>query len=182
MRVASVVVAVLAFLAIPASAAQVDPAGLVLRQADVPAGFLLDPEESGPRSNAVEVKEYPEIRAVVRWGRVTGYQSAYARRTRSLGTIESRVDLFDGANGAHKLLGLVDRELRKSGYAGQKRAAVNVGSEGWVHWASGSGLDLSVVVWRQGRVFAGVMGLGLTKARTLALARFQQRRIVAGVR
>ncbi|MGI8861304.1 MAG: hypothetical protein ACR2GV_01065, partial [Gaiellaceae bacterium] len=154
MRVASVVVAVLALLAVPASAAQIDPVGLVLRQADVPAGFLLDPDESGPRSNAVEVKEYPEVRAAVRWGRVTGYQAAYTRKTRNLGTIESRADVFDGANGAHKLLGWVDSELRKSGFAGQKRAAVNLGSEGWVHWASGSGLDLSVVVWRQGRVFA----------------------------
>jgi len=181
-RVFPVVGVFLALFAIPASAAQIDPAGLVLRQADIPAGFVLDAEESGARSNAQEVKEHPEIRVVLRGGRVTGYQSAYTRRTRNLGTIESRADVFDSANGAHKLLVWVDSELRKLGFAGQKRAAVNVGSEGWVHWAGGSGLDPSVVVWRQGRVFAGVMALGLTKDRTLALARVQQRRIVAALR
>jgi len=182
MRVACVVVAALALLAVPASAAQIDPAELVLRHADVPARFEHDREESGLRSNELEVKENPEIRVVVRWGRVTGYQAAYTRRTRNPGTIESRADLFNGATGARKLLVWVDSELRKSGFAGQKRARVDLGSEGWVHWAGGSGLDLSVVVWRQGRVFAGVMGLGLTKDRTLALARVQQRRIVAALR
>ena len=182
MRVACIVVAALALLAVPASAAQIDPAEFVLRLAEVPVGFELDREESGLRSNELEVKENPEIRVVVRWGRVTGYQAAYTRRTRNPGTIESRADLFNGATGARKLLVWVDSELRKSGFAGQKRARVDLGSEGWVHWAGGSGLDLSVVVWRQGRVFAGVMALGLTKDRTLALARVQQRRIVAALR
>lgn len=182
MRVACIVVAALALLAVPALAAPIDPAELVLREVDVPVGFELDREESGVRSNAVEVREHPETRVFVRWGRVTGYQAAYTRRTRNPGTIEARVDVFRGTDGAHKLLVWVDNELRKAGFAGQKRERVDLGSEGWVHWAGGSGLDLSVVVWRQGRVFAGVMGLGLTKDRTLALARVQQRRIVAALR
>lgn len=179
MRVTCIVVAALALLAVPASAAQIPPVELVLRQADVPAGFELDRAESGLRSNATEIREHPEARVFVPWGRVTGYQAAYTRRTRNVGTIEARADVFRASDGAHKLLVWTDRELRKAGFAGQKRARVDLGSEGWVHWASGSGLDLSVVVWREGRVFAGVMGLGLTKDRALALARLQQRRIAA---
>jgi hypothetical protein len=182
MHIVAVVVAALALLAVPASAAQIDPAKLVLRQADVPRGFVLDRGESGTRPNALELKENPEIRVVVRWGRVTGYQAAYTRRAHSPGTIEARADVFNGAKGAHKLLVWADSELRKSGFAGQKRAAANIGAESWVHWAGGSNLDLSVVVWRHGRVFAGVMGLGLSKDRTLALARVQQRRIAAAFR
>lgn len=181
MRVACIIVAALALLAVPASAAQIDPAELVLRQADVPAGFELDRAQSGLRSNASEIREHPETRVFVRWGRTTGYQAAYTRRTRKVGTIEARADVFRGTDGAHKLLLWIDRDLRKAGFAGQKRAAVDIGAEGWAHWAGGSGLDLSVVVWRQGRVFAGVMGLGLMKDRTLALARLQQRRIAAAL-
>lgn len=182
MRFISLAVASLALLAVPASAAQVDPAKLVLRQADVPAGFMLDGEESGVRSNALEISENPESRVFVRRGRVTGYQAAYTQRTRDLGTISARADVFRGPGGAHELLVWTDRALRKSGFAGQKRARLDIGSEGWIHWAGASGLNLSVVVWRQGRVFSGVMALGLTKDRTLVLARAQQRRIVAGLR
>lgn len=182
MRVACIALAALAVLVVPASAAQIDPAELVLRQADVPAGFELDRAESGLRSNASEIREHPETRVFVRWGRTTGYQAAYTRRTRKVGTIEARADVFRGTDGAHKLLVWVDRELRKAGFAGQKRERVDIGAEGWAHWAGGSGLDLSVVVWRHGRVFAGVMGLGLTKDQSLALARVHQRRIVAAFR
>jgi hypothetical protein len=35
---------------------------------------------------------------------------------------------------------------------------------------------MTVVVWRQGRVFAGVAGVGVSEARTRALAHAQERR------
>lgn len=181
MRLASATVAVLALATTPASAAQIDPAELVLRKADVPVGFELDREESGIRSNAMETKEYPEARVLVRWGRLTGYQAVYTRKTRKLALVHSRADVFRGSDGARNLLAWADREYRRAGVALQKRARVDIGAEGWVHWATGTGLDLSVVVWRQGRVFAGVMALGLTKDSTLALARAQQRRIATAL-
>ena len=184
MRLASAAVAVLALalVAPPASAAQIDPAELVLREADIPVGFELNREESGIRSNGTEIKEYPEARVLVRWGRLTGYQAAYTRKTRKLALVYARADVFRGTDGARNLLVWADREYRRAGMASQKRARVDIGAQGWVHWATGTGLDLSVVVWRQGRVFAGVMALGLTKDRTLALARVQQRRIAAALR
>lgn len=50
-------------VAVPASAADVDPQLLVVRQADVPARFQLDRDESGVRTNAREAKSGPEARA-----------------------------------------------------------------------------------------------------------------------
>jgi hypothetical protein len=166
-------------LAGPASASGVDPAALVLGPSDVPTGFRVDRDESGVRSNELEARENPETRALFsRWRRVTGYQAAYER---SDSTIEARADLFRDVDGARNLLDWVDREFRRAGVKGLKRARAGVGSEGWVYWG-GSSSPVAFVVWRYSRVWSGVAGMGLGKARVLALARLQQRRIGAVLR
>lgn len=162
----------------PASAAP-SPQELVLRQGDVPAGFRLDPAESGVRSNAREIEATPRLRPLfARWGRVTGYEVAFERKSDS-SEIDARADLFRRAAGARSLLAWYDRELRKASPVALRRDAVAIGSGGWVY----TGTAVTVVVWHSGRVFAGVSGAGeVTKARTLALARAQQRRIAAALR
>jgi hypothetical protein len=165
-----------AAVVLPASAASVDPQALVIAGSDVPAGFRFDPKESGLRSNALEAKEYPPARQLfVRWRRVTGYQAMYRRGSAK---VESRADVFRAADGARKMLAWVDLEARKAGLLKQKRARVEVGVEGWIHWVPGG---YTLVVWRHGRVFAGLMGYGITRDRTLALARMQQQRIAAAL-
>lgn len=169
----------LALLLVPLAAADVSPGALVLGQVDVPAGFRLDPKESGLRSNELEAKESPEARTKFkRWRRVTGYQVKYLRGSSE---IEARVDVFRGADGARNLLEWVDLELRKAGFTGQKRARAGFGAESWVHWVPSPSFRFTLVVWRHGRVFAGVMGRGISRDRTLALARAQQRRMAAGL-
>ena len=178
MRILLVVLAT-ATVAFPASAASIDPQALVIARSDLPAGFRLDPKESGLRSNELEAKESPETRTrFKRWRRVTGYQAKYLRGSSE---IEVRVDVFRGADGARKLLEWVDLELRKAGFTGQKRSRAGFGSEGWVHWVSSPSLRFTIVVWRHRRVFAGVMGRGISRDRTLALARAQQRLMAAGL-
>jgi hypothetical protein len=168
-----------AILAAPVAASGVDPQLLVLSQTDVPTGFQLERGESGVRTNELEARESPETRALFsRWRRVTGYQAAYARRN---GRIEARADLFRDGRGAHNLLAWVDREFRRAGMKGLKRERAGVGNEGWVYWG-GPSSGLAAVVWRYSRVWAGVGGMGLGKARTLALARLQQKRIAATLR
>jgi hypothetical protein len=163
-------------LAVPASAADVDPRALVVQPADVPTGFRVDRDESGLRSNELEAKEYPQTRAVfARLGRVTGYQVAFVRGDAS---IEARSDLFRTTTGARKMLAWVDLEYRKSGVRGQRRAALDIGDEGWVIWA-GKDLGLTLVFWRHGRVFSGLLGHLIPRERTIALAHSQQRRIAA---
>jgi hypothetical protein len=166
-------------LALPASAAEVDPRALVLRPADVPAGFRLDREDSGVRSNELEAKEYPETRAFfTRWRRVTGYQASYERRAAK---IEARSDVFRTGAGAQALLDWVDREWRKAGISGQKRAAIGIGTGGRIYWSGGS-VKQTLVLWRHGRVFSGLNALSISRSQTLVLARTQERRITAALR
>lgn len=180
MRIFSLVVVAAAAVALPAWAASVDPQALVIAKSDVPAGFRVDATETGPRTNALEAKEFPETRVkFTRWRRVTGYQARYLGRSSEM---EARVDVFRGSDGARKLLRWVDLELRKAGVLGQKRARAGIGAEGWVHWASSDSFRFTLVVWRHGRVFAGIMGRGMGRDTTLALARVQQRRMAAGLR
>jgi len=178
-RLVLVAVAVAALLAVHASAADVDPKALVLRQADVPSGFRLDLQASGVRTNASESRRSSELRALLtRSGRVTGYEAEFDGRD---AMIRSRTDLFRRPEGARMMLIWVDKQARLSGLKGLKRARAGVGAESWIYWqASASGS--AVAIWRYGAAFAGVQGLGLSKARVLALARKQQRRIAAALR
>lgn len=161
-----------------AAAAGVEPRTLVLHPGDVPSGFRLDGAESGVRSNAREAKGGVEAaRIITRSGRVTGYRNVFARRSSS---IESRADLCRTSVGAAALLEWFDLEMRKSGIRGLKRSRISVGDEGYVYWG-GNPTVLALVTWRHGRVWAGVVVLGLMKERAVALARVQQRRIEAVV-
>ena len=93
MRVVPLVLILLGMVALPASAACVDPKALVIRPIDVPTGYVLQRSESGLRTNEQEAKESPEAgRVFRRFGRVTGYQMIFERGERK---IEARADVFD---------------------------------------------------------------------------------------
>jgi hypothetical protein len=165
--------ALVALAVLPSALAVSGPSALVLRPADVPAGFRLDPDESGLRTNALEAREFPASRKPFRrWQRVTGYQAKYRKGDAS---IEARADVFRAPTGAEKCLAWVVSELRKSGISGQRLERFRIGDKGWIFWAG----RWTLLVWRQGAVFSGVHGDGLSKARVVELARSQQRRIVA---
>lgn len=177
MRRLAVVVLVVLAVALPAGAATIDPKALVVGPAQVPAGFRVDRDETGLRTNGREARDYPETRSRFRrWGRVTGYQARYERS--DLASIETRVDVFRDGSGAQKLHRWVDRETQKSGIKGIVRARVRIGSEGAIY----SFGKFRLVYWRDGRVWSGMSTRDLTTARTLALARAQQRRIAAALR
>jgi hypothetical protein len=170
------VLAVALATVLPAGAATVDPTALVLNGSDVPAGFRLDADDSGLRTNELEAKEYPDTRPLFRrWGRVTGYKVAFDR---GAAKIEARADLFRDAQGARRLLDWVDREYQKSGIRGLKREQPRIGDESFLYRA-GDASVFTVVLWRSSRVWAGVVGVGLRKGQVLDLARTQQRRIAA---
>ena len=81
MRALAATFGLAAVLAVPAGAAAVDPKALVLRQADVPDGFRVVPDQSGIRSNRELAKGGPEHRRQVeRSGRVTGFFRLWQRR------------------------------------------------------------------------------------------------------
>lgn len=172
MRIAVLALLVACVVVLPASAASIQPWNLALAASDVPAGFRVDPGETGVRTNERDLREVPEARD--RFGRrerLIGYQSMYRRGS---ARIESRSDVFRAADGAREMLSWVDLEARKAGFLRQRRASLSIGSGGFVHWAGGA---YTFVVWRQGRVFTGVFAEGISRSRTIALARAQARQI-----
>src|SRR5947207_3032736 len=89
--------------AIPALAAgaNVDPAALVLRQSDVPAGYRLNARLSGPRTTAQDSADFPELTTKYRsWGRLGGYQIRFDHGADS---IVARADVFRSATGTRKM-------------------------------------------------------------------------------
>lgn len=176
-RALAVLVLTVLAVALPAGAANVDPKALVVGRADVPAGFRLDPDESGLRTNELEAREHPETRPLFRrLGRVTGYQARYENAADA--SIEARVDLFRNANGAHELHRWVVREMARSGIKGVASTRLRIGSEGRMY----SSKLFVIVYWRHGRAWSGIAGFDVSKNRTLAAARAQQRRIAAALR
>jgi hypothetical protein len=170
-------------LAVPAlglsAAAEVNPQALVLRQADVPAGFRLDRDDSGVRTNEEEAGSEPRFRRLFRsWGRLTGYEAEFDRQAAA---ISCRADLFRGARGAAALLAFFDREIRRQPPSAFRRRTVGVGDGGFVYRGE-SQSPFVAVIWRQGRVFGGVAVFGLAEKVALRLARAQDRRIAAALR
>lgn len=186
MRVFVVVVYAAALLAMPASAADVDPKALVLRPADVPAGFRLNPEQTGVYSNKTINEGGPaDRRAVARSGRISGYVRYWMKRGGDTpSVISSRTDLCRQPQGAQVWLTELDESMQKlndkSGLSAYVRERVRLGDEGWAYW--GTYPPTVTLYWRHGRAVALLDTWGLTLRQALELARVQQRRIAAGLR
>jgi hypothetical protein len=179
MRLALAVL-VAALIGVPVSlAADPDPARLVLRASDLPSAFAVNPDRTGVRTNEQEFRQEPEAGRVLRRARrITGYQAEF---TRGSNTLASRVDLFRTSAGAKLVLDYVDRDMRKSGFSGLHRERMAIGDEGWLY-GDRKGAVLTMVVWREGRVFSGVIATRVRRGLVLSLARLQQRRVAAALR
>jgi hypothetical protein len=143
-----------------------------VRLADTPPGPRGDPE---------------------RFGREGGWKARY-RRPGSPGTegplvVESRIDLFDGEEGAKSEFDAYRDELeREAGGSGRWLDVPRIGDDALAA-TSGSGLANSVrvfrLVWRDGNATASIAANGfegrLRLADVLKLGRKQQRRIAAAL-
>jgi hypothetical protein len=177
MRLAIVTLAAVGATAASAALA-VQPGSLVLRSADVPAGFVLDREASGIRTNADEGGSDRKSRALIaRLGRITGYQSEWHRGAER-DSIVSRADVFRTKDGARRYVDLAADSLRASGIKGLRKSVIRLGDEAYVFHGGPTG-EIVWVVWRSGRVAGTVVGWGVQRAVTLSLSRTQQRRIAA---
>ena len=175
MRRLLILVLAAAALAVPASAAEIEPSRLVLHRADVPAGFQLDRAKSGPRTNAADARANPALRSLfARAGRIAGYVADYKRGDHD---INSRADLFRAPKGAGMLFAYFDRMMRSQGVI---RSEASLGAQARVY--SAPALGLALYAWRRGPVFAGLATTGLPRAQALKLARAQDRRIAAALR
>ena len=181
MRLVLVVLVLLGTLTLPASAAAVDPRLLVLQEADVPPGFELDADDTGVQTNARAARgaDAPTRALLRRSGRITGYQADYDFDD---AMIRSRVDVFRQLDGAVLVLDAAARAFDTSGIRGMRRSPLRIGAEGWVFGQPSASSTLTYVVWRYDRIYAGVAAWGVGKARAIALARTQQRRIASALR
>ena len=92
--------------------------------------------------------------------------------------IQARADVFRTVGGARGFLAWIDLEWQKAGLAGERRACAPIGTDGHIFW---SPRGMRIVLWRHGRVFGGVLALGVGRDRALDLARSQERRIEAAL-
>jgi hypothetical protein len=167
-------------LAASARAGAVEPKVLVLRSGDVPAGFVVDAQDTGVRTNEGEADSNRTGRALIaRLGRVTGYEAEW-NRERGQESIVSRADVFRTASGSQRYVELSAAMLSRSGIKGIRRDRMTIGDGGYLFHGGSSG-ELAWVLWRSGRVAGMVVGWGVPRGTTVALARAQQRRIAAAL-
>jgi hypothetical protein len=171
------VLAVAGVLAAPVAAAESTPRALVLRSTDVPAGFVVERKETGIRTNEDEAGSDRKSRALIeRLGRVTGYQAEWRRGADE--SIVSRADVFRTQAGARGYVSAAAAGFRTAGIKGLRRSSIRLGDQGYVFHA-GASAELAWVVWRSGEVCGVVVGWGVPRDVSIALARKQQRRIAS---
>ncbi len=167
-------------LTVPASAASVDPRLFALTQADVPRGYAFDENNSLLLSKATVDRGANEESRFLKRHRFQGaYFGTYLNtEPPKWRFVHSGAYVFSAATGA----------VAFERYARAKRVTpltfrgrrLNLGDEAWLYTGR-SATDGSAVVWRYRRVIAYVTCTDMSGHRelALALARKQQRRIVA---
>jgi hypothetical protein len=165
---------------------RIDARSMVLQLVDVPGGFWL--EHGRYVSNADLTRQGDAAKDYGKLGRLTGYDVSYQRRaaTGMLG-LDSFASVYRSSSGAHTSFVLAVSGAARQGGAGFTwlRIAVPLGSETRVYRVtttqSGMKLDFYTVAWRHGRVFAEVIGGGISGTMVprelLALAKKQEARI-----
>jgi len=157
-------------LAAPAAAVLRTPQ-MTLRPADVPRGFVLDRSRSG----APTFSSPSEVPTGFRAGSFTSFRDPSPQPTRR---IESLAFVFSGADTAERFLVTLRRVNSRL-----RSEAVSIGSRGVI--LTPPGPDSTVIVaWRHGRITALVVcrKVDRPRERAIALARVQERRIVAALR
>jgi hypothetical protein len=168
-------VALLALLAAPATAAAVQPRLLVLHKSDVPRGYKLDDTEllgnPGPGATA----SFRDL--AKRSGRVTGYYVHFLDGSKEITAV---AELFRKPAGAKIYLAWYERRLRLQGE--KVRTRVAIGDTGWAYDVH-STPNSTFVLWRDGRVVSSVLTHAMSGGRALAvsLAQKQDRRAGAAL-
>jgi hypothetical protein len=185
----------LAAAAVPAATAGVQPAGpdtrtMVLQLADLPGGFGRD---EGVYVTNAQLDKLSDLNKDYRkLGRLGGYRVTYRRIgiTGVLG-VDAFASLYRSSSGAHDSLTQSLAGAAQDGGPTFRWIALKppLGSEMRVYLVterqSGMRVDFYTVAWRHGRVFAEVIGGGvsgrITLAEVVALAKKQDARIVSSL-
>lgn len=153
------------------------PKALVLRARDLPPGYKVDTERALSLTEAArEAWGAPTLR---RWGYVQGYEVTYkignslkAVLTQPAG-IDSAVSVYRSASGAHASLA-ASAALCRTPPNSLLASPARIGDETYLcfrqHKESGATSVVYGVIWRKGRLKAGVQIAGFQGATTAALA------------
>ncbi len=161
-----------------------DPAELVPQLSDVPSGYLVDEEETGPVpiGDLLEDRTAEEIESIRREF-VASYDIVFVSPDATF--ILCRASVYRSSDGAEeRFRGFVDRALEtakeEGGEAQPARIAVTLGDETAAYTVGYEGESGFAVIWRDRNVFSqcGSGGpLGADSAETVRVAQAQQRRI-----
>ena len=185
MRVLATAAVCAAAITVPAAASNIDPQALVVRQADLQAGFVVDRELSRATTNESYVRNGLG-RLVARTGRLTGYHRGFRHRTSKVKVVQAGVGVFRVPDGAQAMLSWQDAEQRRHNakrgvIQAYGRESVCIGTRGWVYWG-GYPAYYVLVSWSSGSLHGYVVSWEIGRKATLALARLQQRRMAAALR
>ena len=170
-----------------ASAANVAPIELVLRQIEVPPGYQLDEDNSFAIPNAYLAAKPEGRRMVARTGRLSGYYARYTNYGSAASPrwryVNSAADVFRRPDGRGGVPDLVRQADQKRADRARQAHFGDIGTTARVY-SSSSADDGTVVIWRYSRVVASVRCQEMTapsEARDRARAN-QQQRIAAALR
>jgi hypothetical protein len=167
-----------------------DARTMVLQLTDLPLGFGLD--QGAYVSNAELTKHGDSTKDYGKLGRVTGYNVSYRRPglTGVLG-VNAFASIYRSTSGAHDSFLLTVAGAQRNGGPSFRwlPIAAPLGSETRAYLVtttqSGTKVVFYTVAWRHGRIFAEVVGGGVSgnirPAQVLALARKQDARIATAV-
>jgi hypothetical protein len=189
--------AVLTLLAASAVAASTPaPSRMVLQASDLPSGFLVVRDETGPYTNSDFIRHNGRAFAlkVRRWGRITGYRAFYRQRDPNKGALPgvlafgASVALYRTARGAHAALadrgfGCRHRGLTVIGLGGHRPVGADTLVCTTCRRIGSTCTRFFFVQWRNGRttgaVYVASVEGAVTPLAALTGARKQNRRMTA---
>lgn len=151
--------------------ASIAPQQLVLRLADLPAGFSIDRNETGPRPNAVVARETSStLVQLARWGRIGGYQATFTREPTLRGLLAGSLEVQSVASVYRTTRGAAAsfvqsrtacrkppfKQLSMGGHLGHEAAYCSM-----QRMSSGQKITVYVLLWRHGRISAAILLGGL---------------------
>ncbi len=154
---------------------------MVLRKSDLPSGYAILRANTGPVSNAKAAQGNRDLLArFATWRRVTGYRVEFTGGAK--GGIGSSADVFRSTTGARGYLRWSAQVTPPRTGLRLVRRRAGLGDEAYVFQKDFGSTLFVVVEWRYRNVTAHVGADSVGVRGALALARVQQRRIIAALR
>lgn len=166
-----------------------DPKDLVAQLSDLPTGYSIDRDETGPLSlkEALEDRT-PEEAVLIKAERVSGYDISF--QSPNLRVIACRVVVYRSSDGADRIFDLgndqfIEKAREQGGTAEQASIEEKLGDETVAFTFESKSASVFVVAWREDSILALCTSGGLIAtdpSETVRVSQAQQERIAAALR